>query len=108
MEKHGSLNIRRRGSDPSTGQPRYSLTYAPYDRGGGALPRRIAQTGDELASLLIEIGLDQEIVERSVRTARAEGRASIPDVTLTDDQVQRYGLKEMGIGASILSYIASF
>jgi hypothetical protein len=108
MEKHGSLNIRRRGSDQSTGQLRYSLTYAPYDRGGGALPPRVAQTDDELKGLLIEIGLDQEIVERAVRTARVEGRVSIPDVTLTDEQVQRYGLKEMGIGASILSYIASF
>ena len=106
MERHGSLHILRLRPDSSPGESRYRLTYAPYDRGSGALPPKVAETNDELKSFLTEIGLDRETVERAARTVQVERRASIPDVTLTDDQVEHYGLKEMGIGASILSYIA--
>ena len=64
MDREGSLNLLRLGPDPSTAVGRYALTYAPYDRGGGALPARRVQ-GEVL-------GLWPLPVEKSFREVMGE------------------------------------
>jgi len=107
MERTGSLHLLRLGTDLHTGKPRYSITYAPYDRRGGALPARLAGSTEELRGFLSEIHCDAAAIEQTVDAVEATGRASLPNVILSDDDLRRYGLMEMGIVESIISYLST-
>ena len=89
------------------GDDRYSITYAPYDKGGGALPAREARSLSELKQFLSDIGCDVSTIERVLNDLNTTGRASLPNVVLSDEQLKRYGLQEMGILQSVISYLST-
>ena len=45
MNHEGTLRIVHLDTDRRSGKPQYSVTYVPYSRGGGALPRRLQEMG---------------------------------------------------------------
>ena len=103
----GTLAILKMGVDQSTGAARYVISFAPYTHGGGAL-RTISRDGSEaLRQFLIEVGLPSEQAGSIVKHVEETNRASIPNVQLTAEQLKRYGLGEMSIGASIMSYLST-
>ncbi|PYN93286.1 MAG: hypothetical protein DMD91_30405 [Candidatus Rokuibacteriota bacterium] len=106
MQREGFLHVLRLG-DGLNGEGRYSITFAPYDRGGGALPAREARSPSELREFLSEIGCDGTTIERVVSELQANRRTSMPNVVLSDEQLKRYGLREMGVLQSVLSYLSS-
>ncbi len=73
----GTLAILKMGVDRSTGAARHVISFAPYTHGGGAL-RTISRYGSE--------ALRQFLIA---------------------EQLKRYGLGEMSIGASIMSYLST-
>ena len=107
MERNGALHVLRLGANPLTGKDRYSITYTPYDKHGGALPSREAGSPSELQAFLCEIKCDRGMIDGVLSEIQSTGRASIPNVILSDDQLRGYGLQEMGVLQSILSYLSS-
>ncbi len=107
MKRNGSLNVLLLGTDPATGVARYAITYAPYDRRGGALPAREARSETEVMSFLTEVGINPQARETAVAELRRSRRVSIPNVALSDEELRRYGLQEMGIIQSVISYLST-
>ena len=107
MDRTGSLDLLRLGRDPATGVTRYAVSYAPYDRRGGALPTHVVDGEAELLALLTELKFDEGIARASIAQVRDNGRASLPNVVLSDEELRRHGLQEMGILESVLSYLSS-
>jgi hypothetical protein len=107
MRHHGSLHVLRLGHDPNTGEERFSITYARYDRRGGALPPYVVRGERELLSFLENIGVDKSAAESLLAEMGAQGRGSLPNVVFTDEQLRRYGLGEMGIIQSVISYLST-
>jgi hypothetical protein len=102
----GTLAILKMGVDRSTGAARHVISFAPYTHGGGAL-RTMSRYGSEaLRQFLIELGLPSEQAASMVKQVEETNRA-IPNVQLTAEQLKRYGLGEMSIGASIMSYLST-
>jgi len=107
MDRTGSLHLLRLGADPATGIARYAVSYAPYDKGGGALPTRVVHGDDELVAFLRALNLDESTARGSVAEVAREGRASLPNVILSDEELRRHGLREMGILESVISYLST-
>jgi hypothetical protein len=107
MDKQGVLHIVRLTIEPDTGTSIYAITYAPYDQRGGALPAREVRGEDVLVSFLKQIRLDDPTISAVLSSLRISGRASVPNIALSDEQLKRYGLSEMGILQSILSYLST-
>jgi hypothetical protein len=107
MQRTGTLRVLQLGPDPTTGDHRYALRYSPYDKGGGALPARIARGENDLKALLAELKIDDSTVRNIIGDVHRSGAAAIPSVVLTDDELRRHGLQEMGIVESVFSYLAS-
>lgn len=107
MDRNGSLHLLRLGPDPDTSVVRYAVSYAPYDKGGGALPTRVVRGDDELAELLAGLKVDESVAHESVAAARSKGRSSLPHVIVSDEELRRHGLHEMGIFESVISYLST-
>ena|SRR5438874_9214499 len=107
MERSGSLHLLRLGSDPATDRTRYAVSYAPYDRRGGALPTRAVDGEAELVAFLTKLNVDEATARAVAAEARDKGRASLPNVVLSDQELRRHGLQEMGILESVISYLSS-
>jgi hypothetical protein len=107
MKHEGSLHILRFGPDPATGAERYSITYAPDDRRGGALPPYVVRSDSDLRRFLREIELGEPEVSRALTDVKLSGRVSLPSIVLSNDQLSRYGLGEMGIIQSVISYLST-
>lgn len=107
MPHHGTLRVLRLGHDPNTAEDRYSITYARYNRRGGALPPYVMRGERELLSFLEDIGVDKSAAESLLAEVRAQGRGSLPNVVITDEQLRRYGLGELGIIQSVISYLST-
>ena len=107
MKHEGTLHVRRLGPDPATGEDRYSITYAPYDRRGGALPPYVARSDADLRGFLREIGVEESRIDTVSFEVKSSGRASLPNIVLSDEQLKRYGLAEMSILESVISYLST-
>jgi hypothetical protein len=107
MDRNGSLHLLRLGPDPDTGALRYAVSYAPYDKGGGALPTRVVRSDEELVTLLASLKIDESAARESVGTVRSKGRSSLSNVIVSDEELRRHGLHEMGILESVISYLST-
>jgi hypothetical protein len=107
MDRNGSLHLLRLGADPSTGIDRYAISYAPYDKGGGALPTRAFAGEDAVIAFLKELRIDDATARRAITQVRQDGRTSLPNVVVSDQELQRHGLQELGILESVLSYLST-
>ena len=107
MNRTGSLHVLRLDVSSVAGDGRYSITYAPYDRGGGALPAREAGSVSELRQFFTDIACDASTIERVVEDLKTSGRASLSNVVLSDEQLKRYTLQEMGVLQSVISYLST-
>lgn len=107
MKRGGSLHIIKLGPDSATGQGQYSVTYAPYDRRGGALPPYVVRGDSELRRFLQEIDVNEPAEDRAFAELNSSGRTSLHNVVLSDEQLKRYGLGEMGIIQSVISYLST-
>ena len=72
MDRTGSLHLLRLGADPAAGIARYAVSYAPYDKGGGALPTRVVHGDDELVAFLRALNLDESTARGSVAEVARE------------------------------------
>src|SRR5258708_25925579 len=107
MNRNGSLHILRLGPDPTSGVQRYSISYAPYDGHGGALPTVSVRGEEALRDFLTSIHIPPDLADGAIREVSARGRTSVPNVALTDDELAGLGLKEMTILRSIISYLST-
>ena len=107
MNHNGSLHVLKLGPDPVSGLTRYAMSYAAYDKGGGALPTHVAHGESDLEAVLKDLNVDGANAHATAVEARDNGRASLPNVVLSDDELRRHGLKEMGILDSVISYLSS-
>lgn len=93
MQHNGTLRILRLGEQPGTKLTTFSVTYAPYRGRGGALKSHPCQGEQELRNLLSEMAIDQESIDNALNDLRRLGRALIPNVQLSDEQINRYERK---------------
>src|SRR5947209_3563640 len=107
MERNGSLHVLRLGADPGTGATRYAASYTPYDKGGGAIPKRVVHGDEDLLALLHTLRVDDALAREVLAKVLAHGRTTLPNVVLLDDDLRRHGLQEMGILDSVISYLSA-
>ena|SRR6266851_8939781 len=107
MQHEGTLHLLDFGPDPTTGVNRYAVNYASYDSHGGALPNVLRQGENGLRAFLAELQIEGSKIERALNDLHEHGRAVIQHVVLSDEQIKRYGLNEMGIIQSIISYLST-
>ncbi|MBI1848080.1 MAG: hypothetical protein HYR86_14060 [Candidatus Rokubacteria bacterium] len=107
MKRNGSLHILRLGLDPVRGEYRYYVTYARYDRRGGALPPYVLQSDSELLGFMREIGVEISDAASTLGDLKLTGHASLHNVGLTNEQLRKYGLEEMGVLESVISYLST-
>jgi len=62
---------------------------------------------DELVAFLRALNLDESTARGSVAEVAREGRASLLNVILSDEELRRHGLREMGILESVISYLST-
>jgi len=106
MNHEGTLQSAKLDVDRRSGKPQYSVTYVPYSRGGGALPRRVITGDDQLTDFLRELGVDQRTIDETLTEVRAAGSVPLQRIVLSDEQLRRHGLHEMGILESVLSSLS--
>jgi len=94
MRQHeGSLRVFCYKSVSPKAPQEYDVTYAPYDRTGGALRARRLLGRDALVSFLkSEAHLNEEVLESALTTVDSEQSASVPNVIFTEDEIARLGL----------------
>ena len=94
MKQHeGSLRVFRYKSVSPTAPQEFDVTYAPYDRTGGALRARRLLGRDALAHFLeTDVHLNQEVLESALATVDLEQSVSVPNVVFTEDEIARLGL----------------
>ena len=107
MNHEGTLRIVHLDADRRSGKPQYSVTYVPYSRGGGALPRRVIGGDDQLRDFLREVQVDQRTIDETLAQVRTAGSVSLQRIVLSDEQLQQHGLQEMGILESVISYLST-
>lgn len=107
MEREGTIHITLLEKETSSRPPVYSLAYAPYDRGGGALRTRRYYGKKKLIEFLTEIEVHREHIDQALNELRQAGRASIPRVRLSDERIAHYGLGETGILEAIRIYLST-
>ena len=105
MRIEGTLRIVPFDQDPATF--RYSVTFAPYDSRGGALPQLRLCDGDALRAFLLEIGVSAATINDVLNELAGKGSAALQNTVLSLEQLRRYKLLELGIGESIMRYISS-
>jgi hypothetical protein len=107
MHQEGSLQILRLEEDPDSRQQRYSVAFAPYNRRGGALPSHVSRSDPELPGHRADQRFGEADIVQLLADVRRSGRASVPNVALSRDQLKKYGLQEMGILQSVISYLST-
>ncbi len=107
MDHKGALHLLRLGPDPATGEEHFSVTYAPYEKRGGALSPYLARSVGELQTMLAKLRIDEAERNRALSEVRAGGHASLATVILSDADLKQYGLGEMGIIESVISYLST-
>ena len=91
MTRHGTIHIVRQNR-PSAEAPKFSVMFADYQSGGGAMPTRELIGMSALADFLAnEIGIDQAAADSTVTGLSRNASASILDVVLSDEQLGRIG-----------------
>ena len=106
MEHEGTIRVIRM-EEESAGRPAvYSVAYA-YGAGGGALRTRRFHGDQKLIEFLTAIGVHKEKLDEGLRELRQEGHVSIQGVTLSDEQIQRYGLGTTSVLEAIRSYLSA-
>ena len=90
MQHNGTLHILRLGHRPETNLTTYSVTYASYRGRGGALQIHRCQGEKELRDLLSDLAIHGDLIDQAPNELRRAGRASIPNVQLSDEQINRY------------------
>jgi hypothetical protein len=76
MRQMGTLHIRL---DRETDT--YTVSFAPYASGGGALGETEIHGRDELKTYLLGLGIHAEIIENVSYELQREGRSHIPNVS---------------------------
>ena len=92
-QREGSLRVFCYKSVSPTAPQEYDVTYAPYDRTGGALRARRLLGRDALVHFLkSDVHLNEEVLQSALATVDAEQSASVPNVIFTEDEIARLGL----------------
>ena len=107
MEHHGTLHLLRLGPDSNTADTRYSVTYAPYARRGGALPAHHVTTLLELKAFLRQLHVGADEIKQAVLEVQEKKRASLPNIVLTDEELLKHGLQETSIVDSVITYLST-
>jgi hypothetical protein len=94
MRQHeGSLRITPYESIAPKAPQEYDVTYAPYDRTGGALRARRLLGRDALVSFLkSEAHLNEDALKGALAAVDTQKSASVPHVIFTEDEIARLGL----------------
>jgi hypothetical protein len=80
--------------------------FAPHGSGGALKPVKV-YSEEKLINWLEELRIDKNDIDDAIKGLRKDGRTSISDVELTEEQLNRYGLGPPGIVESIRQYLGA-
>ena len=96
MDYQGTIHVRR-DYTLRAGSHSYWMWFAPTSAEGrqvdGGACKTVRLLGDpEFRTMFGQLGFDSKVTERTFRDLATTGAASIGDVRLSDENIQRYGL----------------
>jgi len=96
MDYEGTIHVRR-DYTLRAGNHLYWMWFAPSAAEGrqvdGGACKTVRLLGDpEFRQMFGQLGFDAKVTERTIRDLATTGAASIGDVRLSDESIQRYGL----------------
>ncbi len=100
----GKLAVLRLARETKIEPATFAVRFLPLGLSGWFKSVKIY--GEEkLITWLEELGVNRESIDGTLQCVRENGRSSIENVELTEEQLKRYGLESPGIVESIREYL---
>jgi hypothetical protein len=84
----------------------YWIMFIPERSSGGAIPRYVCHSEEHLKDVLSDLEISPTIVDKTIQELNESKHSLIPHVSLTENQINRYGLR-LSVFESIQSYISA-